>query len=945
INPYNLTREEQEQGKKRVKTICDDVNMPTLRSDLLIDDLLSGRSFAGSHSYMPLLFSTGGTLFDYLKDFDFALYHQDSFLPLWKKDNQSYLRDLEDSVANGIPAPPIEKLIISPDVLENRLNNLSIISSGDIIAETDNTEKRETVIVKAGTFETDYLRDKIGRLNSNIDIIKSISNFLNELAENGYRTILTAKTPGQLHRLKELFANKNIISGDLKDLSELESLKRGIYLHTGPLCDGFIFTGQMLCFITAESIFGAKHLVRQKSINPAKALLALNNLDIDDLVVHKKHGIGIYKGLVRKEINDISADFLMIVYKNGDRLYLPVYRISQIERYQGASKSDPPLDKLGGETFLKVKKAARKKAMELAAKLLNLYAKKELATRTPVIPADDLYYEFESEFPYDETEDQLSVISDIINDLESERPMDRLVCGDVGFGKTEVALRGAFRVILSGRQVAILVPTTVLAAQHFENIKKRFKNYPVHVGMLSRFRTSKQNTETIKELKNGRIDIIVGTHRLLSKDVHFKKLGLLIIDEEHRFGVTHKERIRSLKASVDTLTMTATPIPRTLNMAFSKLRDLSIISTAPVNRMPVKTMICHDNKSIIKNAIQKELAREGQVYFVHNRVNDIDQVAARISKIVPEARISIGHGQMKEGELEKIMNEFISGKSDILISTAIIESGLDIPRANTIIVDRADTFGLAQLYQIRGRVGRSDRQAFAYLIIPPLEMLSDVSKQRIDALQRYSHLGSGFSIASADLEIRGAGNLLGASQSGNVDTIGYEMYMELLNEAVAKLKGEDFKPRHDPEITIANQGFLPDDYINDVQLKLHYYSKLAMCETVDDVMDIESELVDRFGQFDNSVKNLLKGMSVKALLRELSILGIEISAKKITLHFGMETSVDTDYIINLIKTSKGKITLSPDLKLTKKLPLLNSNPVDESLKFLNELKMVSAKQS
>jgi len=485
--------------------------------------------------------------------------------------------------------------------------------------------------------------------------------------------------------------------------------------------------------------------------------------------------------------------------------------------------------------------------------------------------------------------------------------------------------------------VAILVPTTVLAQQHFESLKRRFATLPVRVEMLSRFRTPKQNEAVVSGLKDGAVDIVVGTHRLLQPDVHFRRPGLLVIDEEHRFGVSHKERIRSLRASVDTMAMTATPIPRTLHMAFSRLRDLSIIATAPMNRMPIRTVICHDTPGVLRGAIERELARDGQVYVVHNRVRTIHAMAERIAAMVPQAKVAVGHGQMSEERLEEVMVNFVEGRSNVLVCTAIIESGLDIPRANTIVIDRADTFGLAQLYQLRGRVGRSDRQAYACLVVPPLQMLTGDAKERLEALVRHTELGSGFSVASMDLEIRGAGNLLGPEQSGTVDAVGYEMFLDLLQEATARLAGESPPPDREPEITLETPGFLPSEYIPDPGLRLHYYKEMACARSLEEVEETLAALVDRFGPLPLEAKALCAGMTAKVLCRMLGVAGIETTRRRITVHLGPDSRVDPREVSRVIEEADGALRLTPDLRLVSLVEPSQKSPTEAAIHLLRTL--------
>jgi transcription-repair coupling factor (superfamily II helicase) len=595
------------------------------------------------------------------------------------------------------------------------------------------------------------------------------------------------------------------------------------------------------------------------------------------------------------------------------------------------------LDKLGGVSFAKTKAAVKKAAREMAGALLDLYAKRSAWNRAALTVEEEMQAAFDATFPFEETDDQARTIDEVMADLDSDRSMDRLVCGDVGFGKTEVAMRAAFRAVMAGKQVAVLVPTTVLAQQHYQSFLQRFSAYPVNVEMLSRFRTQTQNRDTVLRLKTGLVDIVIGTHRLLSKDVHFKQLGLLIIDEEHRFGVAHKERVRSLRTTVDTLTLTATPIPRTLQMAMGGVRDLSLISTPPSARKPVRTLLCHDDSKTLSTAIERELAREGQVFFVHNRVKDIGKVAERVQELAPKARIAIGHGQMKEDDLERTMFDFVSGRYDILVCTTIIESGLDIPRANTIIIDRADTYGLAQLYQLRGRVGRSHQQAYAYLIVPPVSQLSDDARTRVETLVRHTELGSGFSVATMDLEIRGSGDILGADQSGNVSAVGLEMFCDLLSEAVAELQGEPRQEDIEPELTFDSPGLIPEDYAPDVGERLQWYKRLASASSETHVQHIAGQLVDRHGPLPKETDELVKAMVAKSLCRSLRIRGLEVGNRGLVVHLTPDCKVRPAAVLELIRRSPGRVHLSPDMKIRVKLPREEQDSADAAIRFLHEL--------
>jgi transcription-repair coupling factor (superfamily II helicase) len=597
---------------------------------------------------------------------------------------------------------------------------------------------------------------------------------------------------------------------------------------------------------------------------------------------------------------------------------LPVWRLNQLEKYAGGQNAQPKLDRLGGGTFARTKARVAREVRKMADELLRLYAERHALPGEAISPADDDYRAFEATFPFDETIDQARAIDEVNKDLESQRPMDRLVCGDVGFGKTEVALRSAFRVAMSGMQVALLCPTTVLAAQHFRTFETRMSGYPIVVRALSRFQSKKEQEETVLGLKEGKVDVVVGTHRLLSRDVHYKKLGLLVVDEEQRFGVVHKERIKQLRAQVDVLTLTATPIPRTLQMAVTGLRDLSLITTPPVDRRAVRTIVTRWDEQVVREAVERELARGGQCFYVYNRIDHLHEKAQRLQDLVPAARIAVAHGQMSEAALEEAMLDFVDGRYDVLASTAIVESGLDIPRANTMVIDRADLFGLAQLYQLRGRVGRSAERAYCYLVVPPPNAMSDEARSRIEALERHTELGSGFQIASLDLELRGAGDLLGAEQSGNVAGVGLDMFCRMLDEAVHGLRGEEVAHEVDPELSFDVEALLPDDYVSDVGVRLSLYKRLASAADEGHVSEIAAEMEDRFGAPPDAARRLVKLMALKTELRRLRALGCEANSRVVTCHLRDDSPLDPAKVTALIRKTRGVWKLTPDMRLSRR---------------------------
>jgi transcription-repair coupling factor (superfamily II helicase) len=734
----------------------------------------------------------------------------------------------------------------------------------------------------------------------------------------GFRVLIPCHQAGQARRLYELLSHYRLpqeISEERFPQAALRPPGR-VEILIGEISRGFRLEAERLVVIAEEEIFGKR--VKRRGLSEARKqqlLTSLAELKPGDHMVHIDFGVALYRGLQHLSLTGMEGDFLLLEYAGGDKLYLPVDRINLVQRYVGAEGIEPKLDRLGAAGWEKAKAKARAEVQEMAAELLKIHAAREVQEGFSFSPADDLYREFEASFAFEETPDQAAAIDQVIADMQSPRPMDRLVCGDVGYGKTEVALRAAFKAALDGKQVALLVPTTVLAQQHAESFAARLKDYPVRVEMLSRFRTPQQQKQILEGVKKGEVDIVIGTHRLLQKDVVFKDLGLLIVDEEQRFGVAHKERLKQFRAVVDILTLTATPIPRTLYMSMMGIRDLSIIDTPPVDRLAIKTFVSRSSDELIREAVLRELRRGGQIFFVHNRVQTIGAMAEELRRIVPEARIVVGHGQMAEKELERVMLSFMHGEANLLLCTTIIESGLDIPSANTLIVNRADTFGLSQLYQLRGRVGRSKQRAYAYLLIPGEGSISPEARERLKIIQELTELGAGFRIATHDLEIRGAGDLLGARQSGDIVAVGYELYAELLDEAVRTLKGEAMPERVEPEIKLQIPAFIPEDYVRDPNQRLLIYKKLTQPADEAEIDDIRAELIDRFGQLPMAAVYLLEVMRIRVLLKKLLVKEIELAGKELVLSFHERTPVSPDAITSLLRKEKGKYRFTPDFRL------------------------------
>ncbi|MBI5545733.1 MAG: transcription-repair coupling factor, partial [Deltaproteobacteria bacterium] len=642
---------------------------------------------------------------------------------------------------------------------------------------------------------------------------------------------------------------------------------------------------------------------------------AFKELKEGDLVVHVDYGIGRYEGLTKMAIRGVSGDVMVLQYAGRDKVYLPVARMRLLQKFTGADADNVALDRLGSGSWERRKKAVKEHLLKMAAELLRLYAARKAHPGHSFSAPDQYFHQFEADFPFEETPDQARTIADVLDDMQSKEPMDRLVCGDVGYGKTEVALRAAFKAVLDKKQVAILVPTTLLAAQHHRTFAERFKDYAVSVDSVSRLKSSKENREVLQRAAAGRLDVVIGTHRLLNSDVSFKDLGLLVIDEEQRFGVAHKEKIKKYRSQVDVLTLTATPIPRTLHMSMSGVRDMSIIATPPEDRKAIRTFVLKFDPAQITEAIRRELARGGQVYFVHNRVESIHQMEKFLKEQVPEAKTAVAHGQMGEGELEEVMTRFIDRQVDVLVCSSIIESGLDIPAANTIIVNRADMFGLAQLYQIRGRVGRSRERAYAYLLVPAKTPMTKDAARRLEVLQSFTELGAGFSIASHDLEIRGAGNLLGPDQSGQIAAVGFDLYAEMLEQAVHELRGEPLSEVVDPDVNLPLPAFIPDDYIPDIHLRLMFYKRFSQVQNDDELSDLRGEMVDRFGEIPDEVDNLCEVMALKADMRRLRLRGLESGPGRLVFALGNEAQLEPNKLAGMVQRSRGAWRLTPEMKL------------------------------
>ncbi|MCL6621433.1 MAG: transcription-repair coupling factor [Syntrophobacterales bacterium] len=746
-------------------------------------------------------------------------------------------------------------------------------------------------------------------------LLPVLARRLRSWQEQGAHLVLVCLNPHRARRLSQLLAQEGL---------EAEVLPRPVWenggrvhLTAGEISGGFRWDAEGLLVLTEDEALGfVPERRRRRDTPPPQHLTSLADLKEGDFVVHLDHGIGIYRGLVKLTAGAQVNDYLEIEYQGGDRLFVPVDRLHLLQKYLGVEEVPPKVDRLGGKSWERTKKRVRQAVEKIARELVELYAARQVLPGHRFSPPDQTFREFEATFPFEETPDQLQAIQDVLEDMQREKPMDRLICGDVGYGKTEVAVRAAFRAAMDGKQVAVLVPTTVLAEQHHETFTRRLATYPLVVRVLSRFKPPAEQRRILADLAAGKVDIIIGTHRLLSRDVVFKDLGLLIIDEEQRFGVKQKEKLKEWRKTVDVLTLTATPIPRTLQLSLSGLRELSLINTPPENRRAIRTYLCRPDREVIQAAIRRELARRGQVFFVHNRVQTLPRWARFVQELVPEARVAMAHGQMPERQLEQVMVKFWRGEVDVLVCTAIIEAGLDIPAANTIIVNRAHTLGLAQLYQLRGRVGRSQAQAYAYLLVPDEAGLTPEAQKRLKALMEFTELGSGYRIALHDLQIRGGGNLLGQAQSGHLAEVGYELYLQLLEQAIREFKGEapeDLTP--DPELRVPVAAYLPEDYVPDEQERLALYRRLSGRLTPALVEEIAAELKDRFGPLPPEGENLLEAVRLKGELRRLGIKRLELHNGRAVIQFAAPERLHLKRLLDFLHQYPKRLRLTPDQSL------------------------------
>jgi transcription-repair coupling factor (superfamily II helicase) len=913
----------------RIQNIIDDFK----------ENIVHFQSFVGIDSFINYFYDKTVSLFDYFEGDNSIVFLDEPSRVVEKGEavETEFREGMIGRMEKGYILPGQSDVIYSYKELLANLNrkNTILLSTMDY--------KTNVFAIKS---RYDFTVRSVNPYNNNFDVlIKDLAKW----KKNGYRILLLSGSRTRAKRLSEDLMEHELTAFYGEDMDRI--IQKGeIMVAYGSLHKGFEYPLIKFVIISESDIFGTEKKKKRKVKEyDGKKIQNFTDLNIGDYVVHENHGLGIYRGIEKIEVDKITKDYIKIEYAGGGVLYILATGLDVIQKYAGAETKKPKLNRLNSPEWKKTKAKVKGAVKEIAKELVELYAIRQSKTGYQFGSDTVWQKEFEEMFPYDETDDQLRAIEETKRDMESKKIMDRLICGDVGYGKTEIAIRAAFKAVSDGKQVVILVPTTILAQQHYNTFVQRMMDFPISIDMLSRFRTPAQQKKVIERLKKGSLDIIIGTHRVLSKDIQFKNLGLLIVDEEQRFGVTHKEKIKQLKGEVDVLTLTATPIPRTLHMSLIGIRDMSVLDEPPVDRMPIQTYVLEHNDEIIREAINRELARDGQVYYVYNRVNGIDEIAGRIAKLVPEANVSFAHGQMSERELERIMFDFINGEIDVLVSTTIIETGLDISNVNTMIIDDADRLGLSQLYQLRGRVGRSNRTAYAFLMYKRDKMLKEIAEKRLQAIKEFTELGSGFKIAMRDLEIRGAGNLLGAQQSGHMEAVGYDLYCKMLNDAVRTMKGDTVeKETFDTTVDVDMDAFIPATYIKSEFQKLDVYKRIAEIEDEEEFLDMQEELLDRFGDIPSSVNNLLNIALIKSMCHGVYITSMIHKNDQIKLIMYNRAKLKADKFPELIKKYQPalKLTMEANPYFTYDLKKIVKGKIDcitffENVKnLLNDLKLL-----
>ncbi len=933
---------------RRLNDLADDLNVPSRDVREMIEDLRSGIHFVGIDALLPALYDQTADLFDYLDDEPLIVLVDpdgivDAAQDLWNNRESEY----EMAVENGELVFPRDAYFRPPEsVVETVCGRDRRLELRHVAMQPADDQLAFPLPDEEASFEfrarpnTDIVR--LRKEQAGVEqTVRKLAARIDDWKQRYGRIAIACRTQGQAERLIGLLQSYGQDAVDFPtpiDVTEpVPPPASLVEVYNAELSAGFRSEVLGLAVIAGGEIFGRKVVTQSdKSVTEHAEISHFKDLEIGDHIVHVDFGIGRYCGIAHLDVGGLENDFLHIEYADGDKLYLPVYRLGRVQKYIG-SDEQTRLDDLGGTKWEETKEEVKQQIRSIAGDLLKLYAKREMAEGYAFSEPGEVFREFEQAFPFEETPDQARAIQDTLSDMQKTQPMDRLICGDVGFGKTEVALRATMKAVLDGKQVAVLVPTTILCEQHRLTFRDRLEDFGVRIGALSRFRTPSDEREIIEDAASGDLDVVIGTHRLLSEDVDFQDLGLLVVDEEQRFGVKHKEKIKELRANIDVLTLSATPIPRTLQMSLLGIRDLSIIATPPHNRKAVRTHVAKFSAGVIREAIMRELERGGQVFFVHNRVQTIDEMAQHLEEIVPEARIGIGHGQMGESQLEDVMLSYVEGNINVLLCSTIIESGLDIPNANTIIVNEANNFGLSQLYQLRGRVGRSDERAYAYLLVPRNKKLGKKAEKRLEVIQTHSDLGSGFHVSTYDLEIRGAGHLLGEDQSGHVTAVGLDMYTELLEEALNDLRDRDVEEDLEPEVNIPVEAFIPDDYIEATKLRLTFYKRFSLASSQEELVQIFDEMADRFGHAPQPVRNLRDVVGIKIGCRAIRAPSFDAGEAAIRVELRDDTPLAPDQVSEFIRET-GRAKLTDDMDLIFKLkPDEASRPLETSRKLMDTL--------
>ena len=901
--------------------IMDRDNIERARSMGRIPDRVKdGGGFPGQEAWLKHFYSHLDTLFDYFPPNGLLTLidpHQiekevTRFIEKFHKGTGKYRKEAGE---REIPFPELGGILISAEAFELFFDNYECIDFSELAIKKHEDPSRLLRIRETFKVDDDLELRIAGKGKVSM---APLAEKISKWEGLGSRVILACRTEQQAYRLKEILGNYQVKVDEIVNHWNGVSGGRGLSICLGRLSKGFAWPDIGIHVVSEDEIFGPKRPLARKRTRAGGDELswtAFSQLKDGDLIVHQDHGIGRYGGLCKMEIEQKANDFVIIEYVNDDRLYIPADRISILQKYIGADEENPRLDRLGGRSWDLAKQKAKKSIREIARQLVEIYALRKHLKGYAFSRPDNYYREFEATFEHEETPDQIKSIDDVLSDMESDRPMDRLVCGDVGYGKTEVAIRASFKAVIDGKQVAFLVPTTILAEQHYETFRKRMKLYRIKVGILSRFKTRAEQREVIAKVRSGKIDILIGTHRILQKDISFRDLGLLIIDEEQRFGVKQKEGFKKYRAMVDVLALTATPIPRTFYMSLMGIRDLSIIETPPEDRLAIQTYLSPYDEPTIIHAIEYELERGGQVFFVHNRVQTIESMTSRLIQLVPKARFAVAHGQMKEKDLEETMIRFLRKEIDVLVCTTIIESGLDIPSVNTIIINEVDRFGLSQIYQLRGRVGRSKENAYAYLLLSGGSRLTREAEKRLKAIMDFSRLGAGIHLAMHDLKIRGGGNILGFSQAGHISAIGYELYQSLIEQSIAELKGEEWHAEINPEINVNIPAYLPVEYVSDTDVRLNLYRRLSSLREKSELRAMIKEMNDRFGPAPKEVSNLLSVMSVRLLLKKMEVNRLDVTDSGLVFTFSQHTNMEPERLVKLVGSRPERFQFLSERKL------------------------------